>query len=116
MPIISPLFYDAEIFFLVFGFITLLGGIMGYVKARSTPSLIAGSVAGIFLIVGALLLPRTATWTVGAILDLLVSLLLLGRFTPSLIRGKLNPAVYVVPLSLIGAILAAYLLLSPGHP
>ena len=38
--------------------------------------------------------------------ELLVSLaLLVGRFVPSLLRGKLNPAVYVVPLAIIGAIL-----------
>ena len=61
-------------------------------------------------------MPKTATWQIGAVLDLLVSLALLGRFAPSLFRGKFNPAAYVVPLSIIGAIFALLLLFSAGHP
>ena len=48
--------------------------------------------------------------------NLLVSLALLGRFLPSLFRGKLNPAAYVVPLSIVGVVFALMLLFSAGHP
>ncbi len=115
MPI-APLFFDAEIYFIVFGVITIFGGVMGYVKARSAPSLVAGGIAGVLLIVGALLIPKLTGYRTGALLDLIVCLLLAGRFVPSLVRGKLNPAAYVVPLAIIGAILAAVLLFSAGHP
>ena len=96
-------------FFMLFGTVTILGGIQGYLNARSVASLVAGAVAGIALLIGAFL------WHAdflrgGPILLLLVSLALLGRFTPSLLRGKLNPAVYIVPLSLVGTILSALIL------
>ena len=116
MPIISPLFFDAEIYFIAFGLITIFGGVFGYLKARSVPSLVAGGIAGLLLIIGALLIPRLSAWVMGASLCLIVSLLLLGRFAPSLVRGKLNPAIYVVPLAIVGAILAAMLLFGAGHP
>lgn len=35
---------------IVYGFLTLLGGIMGYIQAKSTISLIMGVITGIFLI------------------------------------------------------------------
>ena len=43
-------------------------------------------------------------------IDLLLSLALLGRFLPSLVRGKYNPAAYIVPLAMVGAVLGIVLL------
>ena len=96
-------------FFALFGTITILGGIQGYLNARSVASLVAGGIAGVILLVGAFL------WNAGyvkggPVLLFLISLALLGRFTPSLMRGKLNPAVYIVPLSLVGVILSGLVL------
>jgi len=48
----------AKIYFLIFGVLTIAGGIIGYVKAGSTPSIIAGSITGILLLIGAWLLPE----------------------------------------------------------
>ena len=93
-------------FFVLFGTVTILGGIQGYLNARSVASLVAGAVAGILLLFGASLL-HLGYLRGGPILLFLVSLALLGRFTPSLLRGKLNPALYIVPLSLVGSILCA---------
>lgn len=113
---ISPLFLNARNFYLVFAFVMAFGGVMGYVKAKSVPSLVAGLGSAVLLVVGALLLLQLGTWMAGAVLALLISLALLGRFLPSLLRGKLNPAAYVVPLSLIGVGFALALMFSHGHP
>jgi hypothetical protein len=50
------------------------------------------------------------TWKLGLAIDMIISLLLLGRFLPSLLRRKYNPAAYIVPLALIGTILGVVLL------
>ncbi len=106
--VIAPLLRDAQIYFLIFGVVMVLGGVIGYVKARSVPSLVAGGISGLILIVSALCIPRG--WYTWMIVDFVVSLLLAGRFAPSLLRRKYNPAAYVVPLAVVGAILAAYVL------
>src|SRR6188768_1454247 len=71
----------AKIYFLIFGLLTILGGVMGYVRAGSTASIIAGSVSGILLLVAAFLLPNNVA--VGLVLAGLVSILLAGRFLPA---------------------------------
>ncbi|MDB6147845.1 MAG: hypothetical protein JWO45_1509 [Spartobacteria bacterium] len=55
----------AKIYFLVFGLLTIAGGIMGYVKAGSTASIIAGSLTGILLIVAGQVLPEHRARGVG---------------------------------------------------
>jgi hypothetical protein len=40
----------AKIYFIVFGVLTIAGGVMGYAKAGSTASIIAGSICGILLL------------------------------------------------------------------
>ncbi len=102
------LLFDCKVYYIVFGLVMIFGGVMGYVQARSVPSLIAGGISGLLLIVGALMIP--AGWQAGLVIALLVSLALLGRFVPSLLRAKYNPAAYVVPLALIGAVVAILLL------
>lgn len=39
---------------LIYGILAIVGGIVGYLKARSTPSLISGIISGLLLIIGAL--------------------------------------------------------------
>ena len=48
----------AKIYFIVFGVLTILGGIVGYVKAGSVASIIAGSITGVLLLVAAFVLPE----------------------------------------------------------
>jgi len=48
----------AKIYFIIFGILTIAGGIIGYVKAASVPSIIAGGITGILLLVAAFLLPE----------------------------------------------------------
>ena len=113
--IISPLFHHTRVFLIVFGIIAFIGGLVGFVKAQSTASLIAGGVSGVLLIVGAVLIPKA--WQTGVALDLIVSLALLGRFGPALFRGKYNPAAYIVPFGIVGVVLTLMCFLSPAaHP
>jgi uncharacterized membrane protein (UPF0136 family) len=94
-----------KIYFIVFGILTIAGGVIGYVKAGSMPSIIAGSISGILLLVAEFLLPdhRVA----GLATALIISLLLVGQFIPKFIRtGKVMPAGMMSILSVIGIIMA----------
>jgi uncharacterized membrane protein (UPF0136 family) len=93
----------AKIYFIVFGALTIVGGIVGYVKAGSVASIIAGSITGVLLLVAAFLLPEHRM--VGLATALIVSLLLAAQFIPKLLRtGRVMPAGIMSLLSVIGII------------
>jgi len=95
----------AKIYFIVFGVLTIVGGVIGYVKAGSTASIIAGAISGIALIVAAFLLPGNLV--VGLAIAGLVSILLAGRFIPIFMKsGQMMPAGLMSLLSVIGVIMA----------
>lgn len=95
----------AKIYFIIFGLLTIVGGIIGYTAKGSMASIIAGSVSGILLLAGAFLLPNNAT--AGLALAGIVSILLAGRFIPAFIKtGDLMPAGMMSVLSVIGVIMA----------
>ena len=95
----------AKIYFLVFGLLTIAGGIIGYVKAGSLPSIIAGAITGLLLLIAAFLLPENRLWGLG--LALITSLLLAAQFVPKFIRtGKAMPAGMISILSVIGIVIA----------
>ncbi len=95
----------AKIYFIIFGVLTIVGGIIGYASKGSVPSIIAGSIAGVLLLLGAFLLP--SHFLLGLAIDLVVSLLLAGQFVPKLIQtGKPMPAGMMSILSVIGIVMA----------
>ncbi len=95
----------AKIYFIVFGLLTIAGGVMGYVSKGSMPSIIAGSVSGLALVGAAFLLPHNAV--AGLAIAALVSILLAGRFVPAFIKtGAIMPAGVMSVLSVIGIIMA----------
>jgi uncharacterized membrane protein (UPF0136 family) len=95
----------AKIYFIIFGLLTIVGGVMGYVKAGSTASIVAGSISGILLLVAAYLLPEHLA--VGLAVAALVSIALAGRFVPAFIKtGHVMPAGLMSVLSVIGVIVA----------
>jgi uncharacterized membrane protein (UPF0136 family) len=95
----------AKIYFMIFGVLTIVGGIIGYASKGSVPSIIAGSISGILLLLGAFLLPDRLV--AGLVIALLVSLLLAGQFLPKFIQtGKAMPAGMMSILSVIGILTA----------
>jgi len=95
----------AKIYFIIFGLLTIVGGVIGYVKAGSTASIIAGAISGIALIVAAYLLPENVG--LGLIIAGVVSVALAGRFIPAFMKtGTLMPAGLMAALSVIGVIMA----------
>src|ERR1700745_2383437 len=94
-----------KIYFIIFGLLTIAGGIVGYVKAGSVPSIIAGSITGVLLLVAAFLLPEHRA--AGLATAFIISLLLAGQFVPKFLRtGRAMPAGLMSILSVIGIILA----------
>ena len=95
----------AKIYFIIFGILTIAGGILGYVKAGSAASIIAGAISGILLLIGAWLIPEHQV--AGLVLTGLISLLLLGYFVPKFMRTHaVMPAGMMSVLSAIGIVLA----------
>ena len=93
----------AKIYFIVFGILTIAGGVVGYVKAGSVASIVAGGITGVLLLVAALLLPEYRI--VGLATACIVSLLLAAQFVPKFLRtGRVMPAGMMSILSVIGII------------
>jgi uncharacterized membrane protein (UPF0136 family) len=94
-----------KIYFIIFGLLTIAGGVMGYVKAGSTASIIAGSISGVLLLLAGFMLPAQpmAALALGGI----VSLLLVGYFLPAFFRtGKMMPAGMMSLLGVLGVAFA----------
>jgi uncharacterized membrane protein (UPF0136 family) len=100
-----------EIYYLIFGLLTLVGGIMGYVKAKSLPSLVMGLLYGGALLSAGVLLFNGApdqmkNVKVGLILGLLATAGLAGQFIPKVMVNRAAPHVIVMALlSAVGMVL-----------
>ena len=95
----------AKIYFIVFGVLTIAGGVVGYFKAGSVASIVAGSIAGVLLLVAAFLLPEHRA--IGLATAFIISLLLAAQFAPKFLRtGRVMPAGMMSILSVIGVIAA----------
>ena len=100
-----------EIYYIVFGALTLLGGIVAYARIKSLPSLLLGVLLGIALIGAGLLLFNGQTQNsnnikVGLILGLLATAGLAGLFIPKVMINRAAPHVILMAvLSAIGMVL-----------
>lgn len=97
----------APIYFILFGSVAEIFGILGWVRAKSRASLVAGLASGLLLtgagLLGLLQFERPGLWLGGV-----VSLLLLGRFLPAFLRTKvLYPSGVMAGMALAGVLLAA---------
>ena len=89
-----------QAFYLLFGVIAILGGAVGFARAKSKPSLIAGAITGALLIISGLVPVPLAF-----VLALVVSVFLLAHFGRSyLAKRKPMPAVPMIILSVLGIV------------
>jgi uncharacterized membrane protein (UPF0136 family) len=94
-----------KVYFIIFGALTIIGGVIGYVKAGSLPSIIAGSITGVLLLIAGFLLRQHRAASLAT--ALVISLLLAAQFVPKFIRtGKAMPAGMMSILSVIGIVVA----------
>ena len=77
----------AIVFYFIFGVLVQAGGIIGFIKAKSRASLIAGLVSGGLLDVAAVLI-ISGREQLGLVLGTIVTVLLLGRFGPAFFKTK----------------------------
>lgn len=95
-----------EIFYVVFALLTIGGGVMGFVKAKSHASLIAGLLCGALLLAASTLI-ILAHPIVGLTLGIVTSVLLAGKFIPDFIHKKA-----IVPGGLMAVLSAASIALT----
>ena len=101
------MFEFTRIYLFIFGVLTIVGGVIGFVKAGSKASLIAGGISGVLLLVAGWLVASGSVMA-GMILGLIVSLLLAGRFLPAFLKTKKPmPAGMMSVLSVVGLVLTA---------
>ena len=90
----------AVVLLIIYGAFCEIGGVIGFVKAKSAASLIAGSISGLVLLVCAWLLYQGNN--LGTIGSLIVAVLLGGRFLMTWLRTKkLMPGLLMVVLSAV---------------
>jgi uncharacterized membrane protein (UPF0136 family) len=112
---VPPIFVYLKTYLFVFGVITIAGGVLGFVKAKSRASLIAGSFSGLLLLLAGWLTGSGAgpgAIRAGIFLALGVSAALLARFGMAFKKTKkVMPAGLITLLALGGIALAVAALL-----
>ncbi len=88
----------ARIYLFVFGVLTIAGGVMGFVKAKSRASLIAGSISGLLLLAAGFLTGEGQK--AGPVLGLVVSIALAARFGNA--YRKTKKAMPALPMTVLG--------------
>ena len=92
-----------RIYLFVFGALTIAGGVVGYVKAKSRASIVAGSLFGVLLIVAGYL--TGSGGRLGLALGLGLSAMLAARFSKAFrSSGKVMPAGLMAALGLVGIV------------
>lgn len=103
----------ARFYLFAFGVLTIAGGVMGYVKAQSRPSLIAGTATGLLLLLAGYLV-GTPNVRIGLFLGLGVSAALAGRFVSAFRKsGKVMPAGLMAVLGTAGVVVTVLALVRP---
>ena len=94
-----------RLYYFVFAALTFAGGLMGFLKAGSKASVIAGGISGLLLVLSGFLLPEKTT--PGLVLGLTISALLCARFLGAFLKkGAAMPAIPMIVLGAIGVALS----------
>jgi uncharacterized membrane protein (UPF0136 family) len=94
----------ARSYLFLFGALTIAGGVLGFVKAKSRASLIAGTLSGVSLLAAGYLVGTRGM--LGLALGLLVSFSLAGRFIGAYKKsGKFMPAGLMSVLGMAGVVI-----------
>ncbi|MHC4470799.1 MAG: TMEM14 family protein [Planctomycetota bacterium] len=101
---------------LVYGLTSLFGGLQGYIAKKSVPSLVAGGIAGILLVLAAVLVLKGRGWGLWA--TLVVSIALVGRFLPAYLKdtGNVWPALLMALLGAATVVTSALALFAERKP
>ena len=92
----------SKIYFFIYGALTIIGGLIGYLKAGSKASIIAGGISGLLLLLAGYLV-TSGKIQPGFILGLVIAIALAGRFAPGFFSSrKFMPAGMMTILSLLG--------------
>jgi uncharacterized membrane protein (UPF0136 family) len=96
--------YAAGIGALVYGLISIIGGLIGYINKGSKPSLIAGGISGLLLLLCHFGIHHGQTW--GLIGALIIPLLLVGRFASSLAKqARSGSGIFSTTLGKVGVVM-----------
>lgn len=71
---------------IVYGLLSGGGGVLGYVKSQSKPSLISGSISGVLLLMAAVM--QISGNSLGLLISKIITLLLVLVFTIRLVKTK----------------------------
>jgi uncharacterized membrane protein (UPF0136 family) len=96
----------AGFYLIFFGVVSALGGLMGFLKAKSKASLVAGTISGALLVVAGVLARQGNK--AGLILGIVVALALAGRFAVVFAKTRqMAPAGVMTILGVIAIVLSA---------
>lgn len=90
---------------LIYGVLTLVGGVAAFLTVRSVPSIVAGGASGLVLIFAGYLMLRGANYNAGWWIALVVTLALLARFAAASYNSfKVMPGGLMILLSIIALV------------
>ena len=109
-----PSFPSISDYYAFFGIVSIFLGILGFVRAKSRASLIAGGLSGIALMGAAFVIAKHYKFEPGHInrgyiMGLILSVLLLGRFLPGFLKTKKFYPAGIMALLSLGGIIAGIL-------
>jgi uncharacterized membrane protein (UPF0136 family) len=95
-----------------YGLVAAIGGTIGYVKAGSVASLIAGGGSGVLLLICATLVAKKPK--LGLIGAIVLSVLLIGRFASTAAKSGASPVAIIMIVGGVAVLIASALALKSG--